>query len=48
MEPATIALAVNTAISLGTKAWDYFAGKDAARDAKKQLESKKKELWRVK
>ena len=41
MEPATIALAVNTAISLGTKAWDYFAGKDAARDAKKQLESKK-------
>lgn len=41
MEPATIALAVNTAITIGTKTWDYFAGKDAARDAKRQLEEKK-------
>ena len=48
MEPATIALAVNTAISLGTKAWDYFAGKDAARDAKKQLESKKEGIMQGK
>lgn len=40
MEPATIALVTSTAISAGTKLFDYFSGKSAARDAKKRLEEK--------
>ena len=43
MEPVSTAtyLAVTAAITVGSKLYDYFAGKSAARDAKKKLEAKK-------
>jgi hypothetical protein len=40
MEPATTAMLVSASISVGTKLFDYFSGKSAARKAKKQLQDK--------
>ena len=39
MEPMT-AMLVSASITAGTKLFDYFSGKSAARDAKKKLEEK--------
>jgi len=46
MEPISTAtyLAVTAAITVGSKLYDYFSGKSAARDAKKKLDEKKSEL----
>ena len=43
MEPISTAtvMAVSAAITVGTKMWDYFSGKSAARDAKERLDKQK-------
>jgi hypothetical protein len=46
MEPVSTAtyLAVTSAITVGSKLYDYFSGKNAAKEAKKKLEGKKSQL----
>jgi len=46
MDPVTIAFAVNTAVSVGTKLYDYFSGKSAAQDAADKLEDKKSDIMK--